>query len=148
MIEFHDREKEIQEIMRILRTPPNLITFVYGPINSGKTELFQYLIRKLPNEFVVFYINLRERMIKDFNDFVEALFEIEYGKKKLVIKDLIAKVTKFTGIPISKSLLDQIFKDDKPKNAFRYIVKTIDDVKSKGKTPILILDELQKIGDV
>jgi len=147
MIEFHDREEEIQEIMRILNSRPDLITFVYGPINSGKTELFQHIVKTLPKNFVAFYINLRERMIRDFNDFVEALFEIETGRK-VVIKELVAEITEFAGIPISKSLLDQIFKEDKPKNAFRYIVKIVKDVKSKGKTPILILDELQKIGDV
>jgi AAA+ ATPase superfamily predicted ATPase len=147
-IEFHNREGEIKEIMRILNSRPDLITFVYGPINSGKTELFQHLIKTLPKDFVIFYVNLRERMIKDFNDFVEALFEIEYGKRRVVVRELIAEVTKFTGIPISKSLLDQIFKDDRPKNAFRYIVKVVEEVKSKGKASVLILDELQKIGDV
>ena len=60
MIEFHDREKEIQEITRILNSRPDLITFVYGPINSGKTELFQHVIKTLPKNFVTFYINLRE----------------------------------------------------------------------------------------
>jgi AAA+ ATPase superfamily predicted ATPase len=88
-------------------------------------------------------------MIRDFNDFIEALFEIDIrGKKKFVIKELIAEVTKFAGIPISKSLLDQFFKEDKPKNAFRYIVKVVKEVKDKGKISVLIIDELQKIGDV
>ena len=147
-IEFHDREKEIREIMRILNSRPDLITFVYGPINSGKTELFQHLIKMLPKDFVVFYINLRERMIKDFNDFIEALFEIESSKKKVVIKEIITEITEFTGIPISKSLLNEFFKEDRPKNAFRYVVKVVKEIKAKGKTPVLILDELQKIGDV
>ena len=38
-IEFHDRNKEIKEIRNILECKPSLIIFVYGPINSGKTEL-------------------------------------------------------------------------------------------------------------
>ena len=75
MIEFHDREKEIEEIMSILNTRPDLITFIYGPINSGKTELLQYLIERLPSNLVTFYINLRERMIRDYNDFIEALLK-------------------------------------------------------------------------
>ena len=148
-IEFYDREKEIEEIMRILNTRPDLITFIYGPINSGKTELISHLTERLNKDFVVFYINLRERMVKDFNDFVEALFEIDIGgKRKVVVRELIAEVTKFAGIPISKALLDQFFKEDKPKNAFRYIVEVVKDVRAKGKMPVLIIDELQKIGDV
>jgi len=148
MIEFHDREREIEEIKRILSAPPNLIIFVYGPINSGKTALFQHLIERLPNDFVTFYVNLRERMIRDYNDFVEALFEIPEGKKRVVVKELVSEVTRFVGIPISKSLLDLIFREDKPKNAFRYIVKVTEEIKNRGKKPVLIIDELQKIGDV
>ena len=148
-IKFYNREKEIQEIMRIFNSRPDLITFIYGPINSGKTELLNYLTDKLDDKYVVFYINLRERMIRDFNDFIEALFEIEIeGKKKVVVKEVIAEITKFTGIPISKTLLDQFFKEDKPKNAFRYIVEVIRETRGKGKMPILIIDELQKIGDI
>jgi len=149
-IEFYNREKEIQEIMNILNSRPDLITFVYGPINSGKTELFNHLIERLSDDYVVFYINLREKMIRDFNDFIEALFEIEIGekKKKIVIKELIAEVTKFAGVPISKNLLDRFFEDGKPKDAFRYIVEVVKEIRAKDKMPVLIIDELQKIGDV
>jgi AAA+ ATPase superfamily predicted ATPase len=147
-IEFHNREREIEEIMRILSYRPDSIYFVYGPINSGKTELFQHLLDQLPKEFVTFYVNLRERMIKDYRDFIEALFEVRESKRKDVLKELISEVTKFVGFPISKTLLDSIFKEDRPKNAFRYIVKITEELKEKGKKPILILDELQKIGDV
>jgi len=41
---FHDREREIKEIMNIIESEPMLITFVYGPINSGKTGLFNHAI--------------------------------------------------------------------------------------------------------
>ncbi len=148
-IEFYDREEEIEEIEGILNTRPDLITFIYGPINSGKTELINHVIDRLSGEYVTFYINLRERMIGDFNDFVEALFEIDFGsRKKVVIKEMIIEVTKFAGIPISRSLLNQFFKEERPKNAFRYIVEVMKDVRAKGKMPVLIMDELQKIGDI
>ena len=88
-------------------------------------------------------------MIRDFNDFIEALFEIDVrGRRKIVIKELIAEVTKFAGFPISKDLLDQFFREDRPKIAFRYIVDVVKGVKAKDKIPVLIIDELQKIGDV
>ena len=48
---FHDREGEIKEIMNILNTEPTLITFIYGPINSGKTELINHLVKQLPENF-------------------------------------------------------------------------------------------------
>ncbi len=38
-IEYHDREM----IRRILGYRPDSVYFVYGPINSGKTELFRHV---------------------------------------------------------------------------------------------------------
>ncbi|PHP45682.1 ATP-binding protein, partial [Methanosarcinales archaeon ex4572_44] len=44
-IQFHDREREINELMKILDVEPSLITFIYGPINSGKTTMIDHLIK-------------------------------------------------------------------------------------------------------
>ena len=68
-IEFHNREKETKEIMAILDSEPSLITFVYGPINSGKTTLITHLIEELPDEYVIFYVNLRGKFISNYDDF-------------------------------------------------------------------------------
>ncbi|OQX20834.1 MAG: hypothetical protein BWK75_04485, partial [Candidatus Altiarchaeales archaeon A3] len=38
-MEFFNRESEKEEILNILKTEPQLINFIYGPINSGKTTL-------------------------------------------------------------------------------------------------------------
>ncbi|HID26957.1 MAG TPA: ATP-binding protein [Methanosarcinales archaeon] len=149
-IAFHNRETEMKEIMRILNTEPTLITFIYGPINSGKTELINHLIKKLPEEYVVFYINLRTKFLASYDDFIESLFEMEIKetKKKETLKELVSSVTKAAGIPINREFLDYVFKDKKPKNAFSYIIKLFEEVKNAGKHPVLILDELQKIGDL
>ena len=64
-IAFHNREKETKEIMDILDSEPSLITFVYGPINSGKTTMISHLIEELPEEYAPFYVNLRGRFIAD-----------------------------------------------------------------------------------
>jgi Predicted ATPase (AAA+ superfamily) len=149
-IEFHNREKEIKAIRNILNTEPTLITFIYGPINSGKTELINHLLKQLPEEYVSFYINLRAKLLASYDAFVESLFEMELEetKRKETLKELVSSVTKAAGIPITRELLDTVFKDKKPKNAFAYIIKFFEAVKSTGKQPVLILDELQKIGDV
>ena len=104
VIEFYNREREIEEIKKILSFRPDSIYFVYGPINSGKTELFQHLIEQLPNDFVTFYVNLRERMIRDYNDFVEAIFEISESKR-VVLKELVAEVTSLQEYPSLKAYL-------------------------------------------
>ena len=76
-IEFYNREKETRELTRILSTDPTLITFIYGPINSGKTELITNLIKNLPESQKVFYINLRGRFVSNYDNFIKVLFDIE-----------------------------------------------------------------------
>ncbi|NMG82953.1 MAG: AAA family ATPase [Methanosarcinales archaeon] len=153
-IEFHDREKETKDIHAILDSRPTLITFIYGPINSGKTELITHTIEELPDDYVVFYINLRTKFLTSYDDFIESLFEMEMEseatkrKRKETLAELVSSVTKVAGIPITKEFMEYVFKDKKPKNAFSYIIKLFEEVKAAGKQPVLILDELQKIGDV
>ncbi|MCD4844395.1 MAG: ATP-binding protein [Methanosarcinales archaeon] len=153
-IEFHNRAEEKKEIKSLLETEPTLITFIYGPINSGKTELINHVIEELPEEYVVFYINLRTKFLVSYDDFIESLFEMEMEsegmkrKGKETLTELVSSVTKVAGIPINKEFLDYVFKDNKPKNASSYIIKLFEEVKVTGKQPVLILDELQKIGDV
>ena len=153
-IAFHDREREINEIMNILDSEPSLITFIYGPINSGKTTMISHLIKELPEKYTIFYINLRTKFLSSYDDFIESLFEMEMEsegalkKGKETLAELVSSVTKVAGIPINKEFLDYVFKDNKPKNAFSYIIKLFEEVKATGKQPVLILDELQKIGDV
>jgi AAA+ ATPase superfamily predicted ATPase len=151
-IQFHNREQEIKEIQGLLDADPSLITFVYGPINSGKTTLFSHLIEQLSDDYVPFYINLRGRFITDYEDFLNVLFEIderdvvdnvgEYAKS--ILKDL----GTVSGIPIPINLFEQIFeKKNKSKDMFKYIERFFMEI-SKKRTPILIIDELQVIGDL
>jgi len=151
-IEFHNREKETKEIMDILDTEPSLITFVYGPINSGKTTMISHLIKELPEDYAPFYVNLRGRFITGYEDFLNVLFEIDEGDEvgnvteyaKSILKDLGA----VSGIPIPINLFEQIFeKKDKSKDMFKYIEQFFVEI-SKKRTPILIIDELQVIGDL
>ena len=154
-IEFHDREKEIREIMRILNSRPDLITFVYGPINSGKTELFQHLIKTLPKEYKVFYINLRGIYVSKADDFLKVLFEVderEYDFKeylKVLIDYLPEKVALpfVGGIPVPKNLFKKFFEEKEFENVFKYIERLFLTLSEKF-TPILIIDELQVIGDI
>jgi len=155
-IEFHNRYKETKEIRAILDRRPTQITFVYGPINSGKTELITHTIEELPDEHVVFYINLRTKLLSSYDDFIESSFEMEIatdgalkgGVGKKTLAELVSSVTNAAGMPINKEFLDCVFKDNKPKNAFSYMIKLFLEVKASGKQTVLILDELQKIGDV
>jgi len=147
---FHDRENEISKILGILSTRPDLIVFVYGPINSGKTELFQYLIERLPADFIVFYINLRGRFISGYEDFIDVLFEID-EKRFESLAEYVSSIAKdlkiLTGLPIPTNLFEKITEKKRGKDVFKYIESLMTEL-SKKKKPILIIDELQVVGDL
>ncbi len=158
-IEFFDREKEKEEILSILKTKPQLINFIYGPINSGKTSLITNVLENLPDNYMVIYINLRERAISSYGDFLEAIFDVKYegilskimrylGIWRDAFDNVISDFGNIHGIPIPRDVFSRIFKEEKPKNAFIYILNLIKNAKSKGKTPVFVIDEIQKIGDV
>ncbi len=153
-IEFFDREREKQEILDILKVKPQLINFIYGPINSGKTTLITNLIKNLPDNYVVFYINLRQNPISTYKDFLEELFDAEFEEALIerkitkAIPDAIADLKTAFGIPIPSKLFERIFSSEDPKSAFRYLLKIMGKVKEYNKIPVLIIDELQVIGDL
>jgi len=150
MIEFYDREKEIEEIIRILGTRPDLITFIYGPINSGKTELLNNLIGKLGKDYVVFYVNLRGKFITDYEDFIRVLFRFRDVSKDEILKEVLKKSLKalsFKGIPVPESVVDLIFSKKRTEDVFEFLEDYLTNVAEK-KVPVLIIDELQVIGDL
>ncbi|ADC70019.1 ATPase [Methanocaldococcus sp. FS406-22] len=167
---FFDREKEIKEILYIIEREPQRINFIYGPINSGKTALINEIIsnRLDKNKYVVFYIDLRGHFLSKYDDFVRVLFNTYSPKKSLFgrlreyIKSLINDSPNsvdipilptltygvLTGIPIPKNLLNQLLKDKNSDDVFEYLTEVFESINKEGKKPILIIDELQKIGDM
>ncbi|AEF97114.1 ATP-binding protein [Methanotorris igneus] len=146
---FFNREKEIKEILSIIESEPNFIYFLYGPINSGKTALINEVINKLGKDYVVFYFDLREIFISKYDDFIEVLFEeYEEGNILELIKSLIKDSSVIYSFPIPKNTLEKLLDNKKPKNVFKYITNILLEIKNSGKKPIIILDELQKIGDL
>jgi len=164
---FLIEEKEIKEILSILEGEPNIIYFIYGSINSGKTALINEIInnRLDKDRYVVFYFDLREIFISKYDDFeaklratkiegfrliIEVLFgEYEDDKKPIeVIKSLLKDFPTLFGIPAPKNTLEEILKKKTTKNVFRYITNVLMEIKKEGKQPVIIIDELQKIGDL
>ncbi|MFA4669790.1 ATP-binding protein [Pyrococcus kukulkanii] len=148
---FFNREKELEELGRLIKSEPNLITFVYGPINSGKTSLMLEFTKRVKEEHVPFYINLRRSPVASYDDFLEILFSIDFDdriKTEDIASLAISMTGELFGIPIPGEILERIRRDKKPRNAFEYVARVLEDVKRKGKIPILILDELQVIKDL
>ena len=152
-IEFYNREEEMRELTRILSTDPTLITFIYGPINSGKTELITNLIENLPKSQKVFYINLRGRFISNYDEFIKVLFDVEHAARYERIKEFLKPVVNvlpesYSGIPIPKDMFLKLFKEKEVEDAFVYIETILRAFYKDGSPPVLVIDELQVIGDL
>ncbi|MHC1575092.1 MAG: ATP-binding protein [Candidatus Methanogasteraceae archaeon] len=152
-IEFHNREKETKEIRAIIDSRPTLITFVYGPINSGKTELINNLMKSLPETQKVFYINLRGRFISNYDEFIKVLFDVEhearYGRIKEFLKPIVNVLPEsYSGIPIPKDIFLRLFKEKDVEDAFVYTETVLRAFCESGHAPVLVIDELQVIGDL
>jgi AAA+ ATPase superfamily predicted ATPase len=152
-IEFHNREKETKEIRAILDNRPTLITFIYGPINSGKTELINNLIKNLPKSQKVFYINLRGRFISNYDEFIKVLFDVEHEARYERIKEFLKPVVNvlpesYSGIPIPKDVFLKLFKEKEVEDAFVYIETVLRAFYKDDCPPVLVVDELQVIGDL
>jgi len=152
-IEFHNRVEEMEEITRLLDTEPTLITFIYGPINSGKTELINNLIKNLPENQKVFYINLRGRFVSNYDEFIKVLFDVEhearYGRIQEFLKPIVNVLPgSYHGIPIPKDMFLKLFEEKDVEDAFVYIETVLRAFYESGNVPVLIIDELQVIGDL
>ena len=151
---FYDREQEQKDLGAILSSRPNLVHFVYGPINSGKTTLLVRVLESLPSHILPFYINFRGRDLSSTGEFLNCLFKVdkktpldgarEYFRE--LTKDGIDALSRVSGIPIPKRIFDPIFKEkDKGDDAFEYLEEFFGELVEGGRTPVFVLDELQMI---
>ncbi|PXF60715.1 MAG: ATP-binding protein [Candidatus Methanogaster sp.] len=152
-VTFHNRELEMKEIRDILGMKPRLITFIYGPINSGKTELINQLVEQLPEDYKVFYINLRGRFVSNYDDFIKVLFDVEHEARYERIKEFLGPIVNvlpesYYGIPIPKDMFLKLFREKEVEDAFVYIETVLRAFYESGRAPVLVIDELQVIGDL
>ena len=154
---FFDREEDVKRLKAVLSGEPNLVYFVYGPINSGKTALLSKVFEELPEEYVVFYINFRGLDVEQIEDLMRVLFDVEYGKGKEALKEIVKEVLKegaklfkkAKGIPIPEKVFDYLFeKGKKTEDAFRYLENLFREIIEERKRPVLVVDELQVIKNV
>ncbi|WP_456366807.1 ATP-binding protein [Thermococcus sp.] len=144
---FFDRERELGKLLRLVSAEPNLITFVYGPINSGKTALMTEFVKRLSDEYVVFYINLRGRFVNSYEDFMKVLFSVREGSSKELLAELLKSGLAYGGIPVPEKLFKKLMEEE-TEDAFLFLEGYFEKLRGRGKRPVLILDELQVIGDL
>ncbi len=158
---FYNREDDISRMKAVLSGDPNLLYFVYGPINSGKTALLMKVLEELPEEFRVFYINFRRLETRRYEDFIRALFTVKYQgiwekvkeKSDLMLGGIeflekVAKKINYT-IPIPKEVFKVFIRGEEGEmDCFKYLEEVMRRLNGVGKRPILVLDELQMLKEI
>ncbi len=150
-MEFYNREKEIRDLLNMINQEPNMITFIYGPINSGKTVLMQHLVENvLPKEYATFYINLRGYAVTRQEEFLKVLFEVydEDTFKKKFDRILKGMEKYHKAIPVIRSIWREFFYGEKSFDAFKHVENFLQELYDKDLKPIIIFDELQVIKDI
>jgi len=89
---FFNRERELGKLLKMVSYDPNMITFIYGPINSGKTALMNEFVKRLPNDYAVFQVNLRRTPITSYEEFVDILFSLEFRDKVKTLKEAVSLI--------------------------------------------------------
>jgi len=114
-----------------------------------------HLIKTLPKDFRVFYVNLRGIYVSKADDFLKVLFEVEekeYDSKeylRVLVEYLPNKIELpfIGGIPVPKNIFEKFFEEKEVENVFKYIERLFSKLAEKFN-PVLIIDELQVIGDI
>ena len=158
---FYNREDDIRRMKAVLSGEPNLVYFVYGPINSGKTALLNRVFDLLPDNYRIFYINFRGVETNKYEDFIEALFTIKEESlwKKIKDKaDILASGLKFAekvaqklnyGFIFPEEVLERLKnREGRRKDCFKYLEELMRRLKNKGKVCLLVLDELQMLKEI
>ena len=154
---FFNREEDIRQMKAVLSGEPNLVYFVYGPINSGKTALLMKVVEELPRNYVIFYVNFRGRDVQTIDDLTRVLFRVKRGKVSEETREFIREVLKsgakvlykLKGIPIPENMFEILFRRvDKVEDIFAYLEEYFGEIVEEGYSPVFILDEMQTIKEV
>ncbi|ETR68809.1 MAG: hypothetical protein OMM_10151 [Candidatus Magnetoglobus multicellularis str. Araruama] len=142
---FINRSKELQYLYEWVSEDPDRILFVYGPKSSGKTTLLHKFIENhLTNKyFNIKHFNLREMLIANYSDFIQAFFEVDYSRTADVKQKREYNLKLFK---LSKEIKQSL--ENKTLDPFVVMKKELRKISKKGKKPVIIIDELQALEDI
>jgi len=160
---FLDREKEELFILNRLKSRPENILFIYGPKSSGKTTFIEYIVEeKLGKEkdFYVNYVNFRGYALVNYSSFLNIYFQkIEDETKPWIakardrfgvnfgrIKGEITLPYQGINIGLNWELFEKVQRNEV--DPFDVFFETLRRIKSKGRQPVLIIDEVQELSEI
>jgi AAA+ ATPase superfamily predicted ATPase len=88
-VAFINRESQLEFLEEYISERPESILFIHGPKSSGKTTLLYRFLDEIEKtqKLDVKFLNLMEKLIANYKDFIRIFFGIDYSKTKEDIKE-------------------------------------------------------------
>ena len=143
---FINRKKELQFLKDWIEQEPENILFIHGPKSSGKTTLIYKLLADYidAGKYHVKHFNLREILIVNYRDFIQAFFGIDYSKSKEDVKE--KREYDLKVFKLSTEVLKGL--ETKELDPFAVMKKELEKLANKGVNPLIIIDELQALENI
>ena len=146
-VTFINRCRELKFLENYVNEEPQSLLFLHGPKSSGKTTLlFKFLKEiKKKQELDVKFLNLREKLISNYKDFIRLFFGIDYSKSKNDVKEK-REYSLFNFFKLSVEALKGM--ENGELDPFEVMKAEFIKFNRKGVKPVVIIDELQALSKV
>ena len=145
-VAFVNRNLELNYLNIYLNKRPSEILFIYGPKSSGKTTLLYRLVEQIEagKEFDVKFLNLRNILICNYDDFLRTMFKTE---TLVETKEGTKRHYNLFGLFKLDAATEKSLKE-KREDPFLVMKKELEELNEKGIRPVIIIDELQALQDI
>ncbi|NIM12558.1 MAG: AAA family ATPase [Candidatus Aminicenantes bacterium] len=146
-VAFINRETELKELKNFVNKEPFEMLFLHGPKSSGKTTLLYKFFEQVEKEqrLDVKFLNLREKLISNYKDFIRIFFGIDYSRSKEDVKEK-RQYNLFNFFKLSVEVLKGM--ESGELDPFEIMKREFIKLTGKGIKPVIIIDELQAIDHI
>ena len=143
-VAFINRQREMDELRRYLRSEPNSILFLYGPKSSGKTTLMYHLFEQMEQEksYEINFLNLRKIFLSSYEDFIDAFFKS--AEQDNGIKTGLHRQYSLFGLFKLDAFTERMLRK-KQEDPFLVMEREFQRLQKKGIQPVVIIDEFHKL---
>jgi AAA+ ATPase superfamily predicted ATPase len=144
---FLNRETELNRLRKFVNKEPSEMLFIHGPKSSGKTTLLYKFFDQIQKEqkMDVKFLNLREKWIGKYKDFIRIFFGIDYSRSKEDVKEK-RQYNLFNFFKLSVEVLKGM--ESGELDPFEIMKHEFTKLTKKGIKPVIIIDELQAIDHI
>jgi hypothetical protein len=145
-VTFINRLQEMKVLEDYLNEEPESMLFLHGPKSSGKTTLLYKFLEKIKKkqDLDVKFLNLREKLIANYKDFIRVFFGIDYSKSKDIKEK--REYSLFNFFKLSVEALKGV--ESGELDPFEVMKTELIKFKDKRIKPIIIIDELQALSKI